>query len=119
MRPVDVLKKKGLLGWADLLYGFNNKWIQGADIVEFALAWLEKYPEEVNQKIILMAGSSHSDDDELKELLASYISEAKVLDENTVDKWRLAFLIVLKAEPDENLRLKRLQEVYADFGISC
>jgi len=116
MRPVSVLKTKGLLSWPELRYGLYNKWIQGSDIIEFAIAWLEKYPAEVNKKIVFMAGCNPSDEGELKELLESYIAEANVSDENVTDKWRLAFLIVLKMEPDENIRLRQLQEIYADFA---
>ena len=118
---VDLLRDLGLLNWPTLFVGWKRRLVSRADLVDFAVAWLLEHPNEDDARIVEMASGGHLDDAELTVLLGEYVEmTTSAYGEGEyssyLDRWRLAEVWILAmSELDEETKLDRLEQLYADY----
>jgi hypothetical protein len=112
MLPLNVLIDLGLASWSTMLLGFRKRWVRRDDIFEYAINQLLIGSE--SERVAIIAGGRYLSDEELVEIVSKQIEVENCVAD--IDKWRLAFLLCVDAsdDSDEN-KIKRLQEIYADF----
>ncbi|WP_223522437.1 DUF2247 family protein [Pseudomonas sp. A-B-26] len=112
MSPLGVLISLGLDCWSTIFLGFRKRWIRREDIFEYAMSQLLNGCE--SESVAIIAGGEYLSDEELLEVISKQTEMTNYVAE--MDKWRLAFLLCIEAsnDNDEN-KINRLQEVYADF----
>ena len=116
---VEAMKELAILDWHALQVGLQQGWASRRDVIDFAVDWLVSHQDENDHRVALMAGGESCDDEELGQLLSSYVSsnDLSFSEDDTKDKWRLAHLWALNAsEQNSELQLDRLEELYAEFG---
>ena len=113
MSPIKVLINLGLLCWPTILLGFGKGWVSRKDAIDYAVDLLIKGNDDEDVSII--AAGETLGDDELLNLISHQVEQSDST--NDLDKWRLAHLIsIAESNDDEQTKLDRLQEVYADFN---
>lgn len=113
MSPIKVLINLGLLCWSTILFGLGKGWVSRKDVVDYAVDLLVNGNDDENVAII--AAGETLEDDELLKLLSNQVEQSDSA--NDLDKWRLAHLIsIVESNEDEQSKLDRLQEVYANFN---
>lgn len=118
---VDLLRDLGLLNWPTLLVGWKRRQVSRADLIDFAVAWLLKHPDEEDSRIVEMASGEQLDDAELTVLLSDYVETvSRACEEGEysahLDRWRLAEVWILASgELDVETKLDRLEQLYADY----
>lgn len=113
MPPIRILENLGLLSWSTILLGLRNGWVSRRDLVDYAVELLVNGDED--EDVAIIAGGGSMGDDELFDLISNKAGQS----DNTadLDRWRLAHLLqIAESDDDEQTKLDRLQEVYADFG---
>lgn len=114
-----AMKHLSLIDWPSLLIGWNRGWVSRDIVIDFAVDWLVTHPAETDDRVALMAGGELIDDAELKQLLVDVVRSSGFArsESDSVDRWRLAHLWALsQSKIDDNSRLDKLEELYADFG---
>lgn len=112
MSPLSVLIDLGLACWSTIYFGLKKRWVGRAEIFEFAMSQLLNGCE--SERDVIIAGGEYLSDEELLEVISKEIEVTNCVAE--MDKWRLAFLLCIDSSNDsEENKIKRLQEVYADF----
>ncbi|ASA57914.1 DUF2247 family protein [Vibrio gazogenes] len=113
MSPIKVLISLGLLCWATILLGLKKGWVSRKDVIDYAVALLVNGNE--NEDVAIIAGGESLEDDELFNLILNQIKQTDDT-ASALDKWRLAHLLnIAESDYDEQTKLDRLQEVYANF----
>ncbi len=112
MSPIKIMINLGLLCWPTILFGFRKGWVSRKDVIDYAVDLLINGSD--NEDIAIIAGGESLGNDELLDMISNQVEQAK--NSAALDKWRLAYLLNI-AESDENqqTKLDRLQEVYANF----
>ena len=101
-REYMLLKERDLVSWGALLVGFKRGWITKSQIAGFAVSWLARATSEPMEAIALLAGCE---------------KESEV---QSLDRWRLGFLLTLDASSalTNEAKLSRLQELHSKLGCS-
>ncbi len=112
MSPIKIMINLGLLCWPTILFGFRKGWVSRKDVIDYAVDLLINGSD--NEDVAIIAGGESLGNDELLDMISNQVEQAK--NSTALDKWRLAYLLNI-AESDENqqTKLDRLQEVYANF----
>ena len=112
MPPIKIMIDLGLLCWSTILLGLKKGWVNREDVIDYAVSLLVKGNDD--EDVAVMAGGESLSDDELFNLISNQI---KSIDDLTdLDKWRLAHLLcIAESDDDEQLKIDKLQEVYANF----
>lgn len=112
MSPIKILINLGLLCWSTILLGLKKGWVSRKDVIDYAVDLLVNGNED--EDVAIIAGGESLEDDELFNLISN---QAKQSDNAAaLDKWRLAHLLnIAESDDDEQTKLDRLQEVYANF----
>lgn len=121
MTPLQNMIQFDFLTWHALIIGWERNWINKQDAINFAVDWLIKQPDTTDNRVLQIAGGDFVEVYELRQLVQKFandtlgeISESEVSDH--LDRWRLSFLMELaQAKIDDETKLKRLQEIYAEF----
>ena len=112
MSPGNVLINLGLLGWTTILLGLKKDWMSRKDVINYAVDLLVHGNND--EDVAIIAGGEFLTDDELLNLISNHAKQVDSFDD--FDKWRLAHLIsIAESDDDEQTKLDRLQEVYANF----
>ncbi|WP_407311129.1 DUF2247 family protein [Pseudomonas sp. nanlin1] len=112
MSQLDVLTDLNLASWSTIFVGYTKHWINREDIFEYAMSQLLNGCDSENVAII--AGGKYLNDEEILDIISKQINIKDFVVE--MDKWRLAFLVCIDQSNDsDEKKLKRLQEIYADF----
>jgi hypothetical protein len=117
--PIMRLANRGALTWAALLAGIERGWVTQDDVARAAVDWLSKHPEANDKPIILLAACERDDARDVR----SWLEEANEAAGHEaglepLERWRWAFLADLADNNhiDDDAKLQRLQELYAEFG---
>lgn len=81
MNKLQAIKNLDLLNWQTVSIGFNCGWLEGDDVIQFAVEWLVQYPNERAEEIILIAGAGLSDLHEIKGWLGVILSKLIIKDD--------------------------------------
>ncbi|WP_330924938.1 DUF2247 family protein [Candidatus Sororendozoicomonas aggregata] len=113
MTPIEILRKLDLLCWSVIFFGFRKGWVSRKDLSGYALYLLNNGSND--EGVALIASAENLEDEELLSLISSQIET--VDDALDIEKWRLANLIqISELNANEQMKVNRLQEVYANFG---
>lgn len=112
MSPFGILIGLGLACWSTIFLGYKKGWISRGDIFEYAMNQLLNGCD--SERVAIIAGGEYLSNEELLEVISKQMEATNCVAE--MDKWRLAFLLCIDGsnDSDEN-KIKRLQEIYADF----
>lgn len=112
MSPIKILINLGLLCWSTILLGLRKGWVDRKDVIDYAVNLLVNGNDD--EEVALIAGGEFLGDDELLDLISNQVEQ--VDNAADLDKWRLAHLLnIAESDEDEQSKLDRLQEVYANF----
>ena len=112
MPPIKIMADSGLLCWSTLLLGMKKGWACRNDAIDFAVELLVKGNNE--EDVALIAAGDCLQDDEFFNLIKNRTTPTNRA--VAIEKWRLAFLLSISgSDDDEQTKLDRLQEVYANF----
>jgi len=112
MSPIKKLLNLELLCWSTILLGMKKGWASRKDAIDFAVSLLVNGNED--ERVAIIAGGESLEDDELLKLILNQIEQTDRAAD--LDKWRLAHLVdIAESGSDEQTKLDRLQEVYANF----
>lgn len=112
MSPIKILINLGLLRWSTILLGLKKGWVTRKDAINYAVDLLVNGNDD--EDVAIIAGGESLEDDDLLNLISNQVEQT----DNTtdLDKWRLAHLLcIAESDEDEQSKLDRLQEVYANF----
>ena len=115
-----VLESLGFLDWCLLELGWDRGWVTKADLAAYATAKMLTDVTEADLAPIAMLSSPASLGDSdvthvLKDLSTRYRRHND--SDHAIDKWRLAKLLVLQAQPiDWEEKVTRLEELGVEFG---
>ncbi|MCZ4282100.1 DUF2247 family protein [Kiloniella laminariae] len=112
MSPLKVLINFNLLCWSTILIGLRRGLISQKDVIDCAVDLIVNGNDDV--EVAIIAGGESLGDEELFNLISNLVKQPdKSVD---LDKWRLAHLLyIAESDDDEQTKLNRLQEVYANF----
>lgn len=112
MSPIKILINLGLLCWSTILIGLRKGWVSRKDVIDYAVDLLVNGNED--EDVAIIAGGESLEDDELFNLISNQVKQSD--NAAALDKWRLAHLLnIAESDDDEQTKLDRLQEVYANF----
>ncbi|MEG3219673.1 DUF2247 family protein [Vibrio gigantis] len=112
MSPIKILIDLGLLCWSTLLLGMSKGWASRKDAIDYAVTLLVSGIEE--EDVAVIASGESLEEDELLKLISNQVKQNDCAAD--LDKWRLAHLLsISESGDDEQAKLDRLQEVYANF----
>lgn len=112
MSPIKILINLGLLCWSTILLGLRKGWVSRKDAIDYAIELLVNGNED--EDVVIIAGGETLEDDELLNLISEQVEQADIA--TALDKWRLAHLLsIAESDDDEQTKLDKLQEVYANF----
>jgi hypothetical protein len=112
MSPIKVLIDLGLLCWSTIQLGLGKGWVSRQDGIDYAVDLLVKGNDD--ESVAIIAGGELLGDDELLDLISNQVEQSDKT--GGLDKWRLAHLTsIAESNEDEQCKLDRLQEVYANF----
>lgn len=112
MLPIKILINLGLLHWSTILLGLGKGWVNRKDVIDYAIDLLVNGNND--ESIAIIAAGEILRDDELLNLISNQVEQSA--DTHDLDKWRLAHLIsIAESKEDEQTKLDRLQEAYANF----
>lgn len=112
MSPIKILKNLGLFSWSTVALGLKKGWVSRKDAIDYAVDLLASGNEE--EEVVIIAGGETLEDDELFNLIRKLVKPTDSA--SALDKWRLAHLVaVAETDEDEQIKLDKLQEVYANF----
>lgn len=112
MSPIKILISLGLLRWSTILLGMGKGWLTRKDIIDYAVDLLVNGNDD--DGVAIIAAGENLADSELLNLISNQVEHSDT--DNELDKWRLAHLIsIAESKEDEQTKLDRLQEVYANF----
>ena len=112
MSPINALRNLGLLCWSTIFLGLRKGWISREDVINFAVALLVNGSDD--EDVAIIASGESLDDDEFSNLISNHFKQSDNAADS--DKWLLAHLLsISELDDDEQTKLDRLQEVYADF----
>lgn len=101
-----------MLCWSTLLVGLNKGWATRKDAIDYAVSLLANGSDD--EDVAIIAGGETLSDDELINLISKKINSTSSF--SIFDKWRLAQLLcIAESSDDEQGKIDKLQEVYADF----
>ena len=117
MTAFSVLMSKGLASPTVLLYGARRGWARPADVAQWALHALQFDESFDSYTLVQLMDAGKLFHQDVFDLLSSLISIPHAVDDpRVVHCWMLASLVSLRGEAmDEESRLGRLDELYADF----
>lgn len=117
--PKKSLAQRHGLTWAALIVGLERRWVTQKDVAQAAVDWLERNPSADLRPALLLAVCEADDADAVRERLeeANRATGNETIQE-AVNRWRWAFLSDLASERrmDDETKIQRLQEIYAEFG---
>lgn len=103
----------GLLCWSTILLGLGKGGVSRKDVIDYAVDVLVNGNDD--EDVAIIATGETLGDDELLNLITNQVEQSDGT--NDLDKWRLAHLIgIAELNEDEQTKLNRLQEVYANFN---
>ena len=112
MRPIEILIELDLLSWSTIYLGMKKGWVNRKDIIDYAITLLISGSE--NEDIAVIAGGEFLEDTEMLSLVSNQLEQSEISVDH--DKWKLAHLLSMtKSSKDEQIRLERLQEIYANL----
>ncbi|MBD1221954.1 DUF2247 family protein [Virgibacillus halodenitrificans] len=122
---LDIFKQNKIkYDWKTLYVGFKLDLIKYSDIVNYAVEFLTKHPENSDQNIIQLAWGGNEIDYE--NLLVDILKDSHINDFNLdadlwqleKRKWRFGILAYLKMKYQDDFEelLNKITEVYADFN---
>ncbi|QTL37373.1 DUF2247 family protein [Pseudoalteromonas viridis] len=112
MPPIKILKNLSLLCWSTILLGLKKGWASREDAIDYAMELLVNGSED--EGVVLIAGGETLEDGELFNLISDKVEKTDIA--TALDKWRLAYLLNIASSDDhEQIKLDKLQEVYANF----
>ncbi|EGU56401.1 hypothetical protein VINI7043_21066 [Vibrio nigripulchritudo ATCC 27043] len=113
MLPIKILINLGLLCWSTIHLGLKKGWVSRKDVTDYAVDLLINGNE--NENVAIIAGGDSLDDDEFFTLVSNHVRQPDDK-ASSLDKWRLAHLLnIAESDDNEQTKLDRLQEVYANF----
>lgn len=112
MSLINILINLGLLDWSTILLGLKKGWMSRKDAINYAVDLLVNGND--GEDVAIIAGGESLGDEELFNLISNQAEQTSNADD--CDKWRLAHLInIAESDDDEQTKLDKLQEVYANF----
>lgn len=121
MSLMKILADLRLLRWSTIHLGVRKGWVSKKEVADYAVEKLVTGNDD--QNIVMLAGGECLETNELLGIIANLSDNPN--DSIDLDKWRLAHLVdIAESDGDEEIKLDRLQEIYADFGypedmVSC
>lgn len=122
---LSILSKSNIsFNWETIRIGINRKFLDNKDIIDYAIDYLAKHPDENNKLIIALAAAEISDEN-IPNLLDKIINlkTTKLNRENEKRKWRYAILKDLsnryknkKSENEIYPQLMEIDSIGQDFG---
>lgn len=112
MLPIEIMINLGLLCWSTILLGLKKGWVSRKDVIDYAVGLLVDGNED--EGVVTIAAGESLEDDELFNIVSNQVAQTD--NAADLDKWRLAHLLyIAESDDDEQIKLDRLQEVYANF----
>ena len=114
---VKVLLESELLDWPTVALGFRQQWMSVEEVESFAVSLVLKDVDPPSEVVDLT--SSQLSDLDIRERLDVLVEGSLGVDERvSLRRWLFASLTVLdQSSVDEDTKLVRLQELYAEFGF--
>ena len=114
-----VLRRRGQLTWRAMQFGLQRGWMKREDVAHAAADWLAGNPDSSLQPALLLAACEGDDVQEVSAMLGeANTASTRETEGDAALRWRWAFLAALADDcADGEVRLQRLQEVYAEFGF--
>lgn len=112
MTPIKILGSLKLLSWGTILVGLRKHWITRQNVIDYALELVEESNDE--EAIDIIINQIFLSD---KEFIHHVSNKIKSMNEcMELDKWRLAHLLYAIELKDDQAKLDKLQEIYANFN---